>query len=201
MDYDRIKTDKEFEKELITSCLKGNSLAQTKLYNIFAPKMKVVCAKLAKNDADIPDLLQEGFIKVFSYLKSFRFEGSFEGWIKRIMVNSALNFYKKKQIPTKEIEVEQACIDRTERNAGIHNLSLNELMILVHTLPEGYKKVFTLSMIEGYSHKEIGQQLNISVNTSKSQLTRARVNLRNKLSVNYYPNQNIENNYYQLFAS
>ncbi|MFA8450722.1 MAG: RNA polymerase sigma factor [Bacteroidales bacterium] len=179
--------DPNHEKNLIEECIKGNSTAQSLLYKKYANKMYGVCMKMAKNKSDIPDLLQEGFIKIFSYLKYFRHEGSFEGWIRRIMVNSALNYYKKKQIPFKELETYTNTSYYCDNDA-ISNLSIKELLSIIHLLPKGHQKVLLLNVFEGHSHKEIGEKLNISVNTSKSQLTRARKNLKKKLYSSYQIN-------------
>ncbi|MFA8299285.1 MAG: RNA polymerase sigma factor [Hyphomicrobiales bacterium] len=176
-----IDGDKLNEKRLIEGCLNNDPIAQRQLYKTYAYKMYPVCVKLAKSHADVEDLLQEGFIKVFNYLKNFRSEGSFEGWIRRIMVNSALNFYKRKNLIVKDIDIDHSNYLLSDRNGVFEQLSLKEIYSIIEKLPRGYQTVFKLSTIEGYSHKEIGKRLNISVNTSKSQLTRARSCLKKKL--------------------
>lgn len=169
------------EQLLIEKCLQGDRQAQYQLYNTFAPKLMPVCRRYAKTSWDAEDILQEGFIKVFRYLADFKNNGSFEGWLRRIMVTSALNFYKRKKLHTNESELNympDAIVPEKEVTAKIFH---DELMYLIGTLPNGYRKVFSLNTIEGYTHKEIGEILNISANTSKSQLTRARLSLQKSL--------------------
>ncbi|MBU1368302.1 MAG: RNA polymerase sigma factor [Bacteroidetes bacterium] len=168
-------------------------MAETRLYQSFAPQMMIVCRRYAKNSYDAEDILQEGFIKVFRYLKDFKFNGSFEGWIRRIMITTALNFYKRKRIYQNETELTylpEAIVNEQEVVSDIFH---EEIMNLVNKLPKGYRSVFSLNSIEGYSHKEISQMLHISVNTSKSQLNRARMSLQKRLIQNENPlfNQNI----------
>jgi RNA polymerase sigma factor (sigma-70 family) len=168
------------QNKLISECLSNVRQAQFQLYEKFAPKMLPICRRYSKNDWDAEDILQEGFIKVFRYLSDFRNNGSFEGWMRRIMVTSALNFYKRKKIIYNENELNYLPdleIPEMVITAGLFN---EELLRMVDDLPNGYKSVFDLNTIQGYSHKEIGEMLNISVNTSKSQLTRARMSLQRK---------------------
>jgi RNA polymerase sigma-70 factor (ECF subfamily) len=135
----------------------------------------------AKNSTDAEDILQEGFIKIFKYLSDFRNEGHLEGWMRKIMVTTALNFYKRKSLLNKNIDLENiSSVSVTEPDA-VSILSKEELLSLVQQLPDGYRIVFNLYSIEGYSHKKIGEMLNISINTSKSQLARARVSLQQKI--------------------
>ncbi|MCK9451586.1 MAG: RNA polymerase sigma factor, partial [Bacteroidales bacterium] len=155
--------------------------AQNELYQSFAPHMMLVCRRYAKSSCDAEDIMQEGFIKVFRYLKDFRFNGSFEGWIRRIMITTALNFYKKKRIYQNEAELTYLPEGVVTEQEALSNLAQAEIMRLVDNLPNGYRKVFNLNTIEGYSHKEISQMLHISINTSKSQLNRARMSLQKRL--------------------
>lgn len=177
------------EQILITQCLKNDRQAHNKLYQSFAPQMLLVCRRYAKSSCDAEDIMQEGFIKVFRYLKDFRFNGSFEGWIRRIMITSALNFYKKKRIYQNEAELTYLPEGVVSEQEAISNLAQAEIMTLVNKLPNGYRKVFNLNTIEGYSHKEISQMLHISINTSKSQLNRARMSLQKRLVGNEKINQ------------
>ena len=140
-----------------------------------------VCLRYAKNNTDAEDILQEGFIKVFKYLKDYSGKGSFDGWIRRIMITTALNFYKKKNLLNKDIDPENAYFTNPFNNEIVSTMSHDELLIMVRELPHGYQTVFNLNTIEGYSHKEISKIMNISVNTSKSQLSRAKNSLRNKI--------------------
>ncbi len=169
------------EQILITQCIKNDRQAHNKLYQSFAPQMMLVCRRYAKSGCDAEDIMQEGFIKVFRYLKDFQFNGSFEGWIRRIMITTALNFYKKKRIYQNEAELTYLPEGVVNEQEAISNLAQAEIMTLVNNLPNGYRKVFSLNTIEGYSHKEISQLLHISINTSKSQLNRARMSLQKRL--------------------
>jgi RNA polymerase sigma-70 factor (ECF subfamily) len=169
------------EEDLINRCLKNDQKAHEVLYKRFAPKMYGVCMRFAKNQMEADDILQEGFIKVFTNLKSFRNEGSLEGWIRRTIVNTAINLYKKNLKHQKDTDLEQAEVIQNQETNSLEKLSVQELLKLIMELPTGYRVVFNLNVIEGYSHKEIGDLLEISENTSKSQLSRARLALQKKL--------------------
>lgn len=142
--------------------------------------MFAVCMRYAGNRENASDMLQESFIKVFDGLKNFRFEGSFEGWIKRVAVNTCLDFNKKiKNEPFNE-ELENFT-HLGESESISTGLNANDLILLLQRLPLGYRTVFNLFAIEGYSHQEIAAQLNVSENTSKTQLFKARKMLQNML--------------------
>lgn len=170
------------EGDLIKRCLNKEARAQEELYKRYAPKMYGVCLRFAKNQMEADDILQDGFIKVYLNLKSFRNEGSLEGWIRRTIVNTAINLYKKNAKYLKDIEIEKAGIVHDHEEGAVDKISAKELLELIKELPTGYKMVFNLNVIEGYTHKEISNLLDISENTSKSQLSRARQTLQNKLS-------------------
>ena len=169
------------EKEIIGRCIRGDRKAQTLLYKKHSPKMYGICLRYAKNNTDAEDILQEGFIKVFRYLKDFRGEGSFEGWMRRIMITTSLNFYKKKNLLKSDIDFDRIQLDSSTGPEAVSNMTVEELLSLVRKLPVGYRTVFNLNTIEGYSHQEISELLNISINTSKSQLSRAKYSLKSKL--------------------
>lgn len=170
-----------FDDGFIERCLDNDSKSQGELYKHFAPKMFGICLRYAKNQMEAEDVLQDGFIKVFRYLKDYRNEGSLEGWIRRTMVNTAINYYKKKTKYQKEISLDQTEPINNEEESAIDKLSAKELLEVIRELPDGYRMVFNLNVIEGYTHKEIGVLLEISENTSKSQLSRARGVLQEKL--------------------
>ncbi len=170
------------EEELIHRCLKNDVKAQEEFYKRFAPRMYGVCLRFAKNQMEADDILQEGFIKVYSNLKSFRNEGSLEGWIRRTIVNTAINLFKKNSKYQKDIEIEKAEVVQNAEAGAFENLCVEELLKLVNELPAGYRMVFNLNVIEGYTHREISELLGISENTSKSQLSRARHTLQKKIS-------------------
>ena len=170
------------DKQLLAKCLEKNRKAQNELYMKYAPKLFGTCLRYSKNNTDAEDILQEGFIKIFKYLKDFRNEGHFEGWMRKIMVTTALNFYKRKSLLNKEVDPDFVNAPSISVPDVISLLSSEELLSMIQELPDGYRMVFNLNTIEGYSHKEIGKIMNISVNTSKSQLSRARNSLQNKIN-------------------
>lgn len=170
------------EEELIQRCLKNNAKAQEDFYRRFAPKMYGVCLRFAKSQMEADDFLQEGFIKVFTNLKSFRNEGSLEGWIRRTIVNTAINLIKKNSKHQKDTEIEKADFEVHHEAGAFDNLCVEELLKLISQLPTGYRMVFNLNVIEGYTHREISELLGISENTSKSQLSRARVTLQKNIA-------------------
>ncbi len=172
------------EEDLLNQCLKNDAKAQEQLYRRFAPKMYGVCLRFAKSQMEADDILQEGFIKVFINLKSYRNEGSLEGWIRRTIVNTAINLFKKNAKYQNDVGIEKAdAVKNLNYQAkAIDNLNMEALLKLITKLPTGYRMVFNLNIIEGYTHKEIGHLLNISENTSKSQLSRARQTLQKQIA-------------------
>ncbi len=170
----------------IEACLRDDPKAQTRLFNQYFQKMYAICLRMAKSNADADDILQEGFIKVFANLKSFRNEGSLESWMRRIMINTSYNFYKRKYPPFQDVDFEKTSIPKQKALNGLDLISEKDISGLVNELPNGYKKVFMLSAIQGYTHKEIGNMLHISKNTSKSQLNRAKSSLKEKISLLYH---------------
>lgn len=161
------------EAELIRLCLDNNVLAQNELYRRFAGKMMGVCMRYAKNRDDSKDILQDAFVRVYLNLKSFKGEGSFEGWIKRIMINTAIKHYRKHLKFSNNVDIEAAYDVGFDSNV-IGKMAAGELMAKVQTMPDGYRTIFNLYVVEGYQHNEIGEMLGISEGTSKSQLARAR---------------------------
>jgi len=139
-----------------------------------------VCKRYARYNAEAQDFMQEGFVRVFKYLEQYNFEGSFEGWIRRIMVNTALKNLKKKSV-THEFPGLENYKERSVDPDIFSKLSEEELLKLIGELPTGYKIVFNMYAIEGYSHKEIGQELGIGESTSRSQLVKARRLLQTKI--------------------
>jgi RNA polymerase sigma factor (sigma-70 family) len=152
------------------------------IYRHFAPKMYGICLRFAGNEMDANDILQEGFIKVLTKISDFRNEGSFEGWIRRTIINTAINYYRKNLKYSKFQDIDDCEVTIANEETIFDKLSKEELIKMIHELPNGYRTVFNLNVIEGYTHKEIGQMLNISDNTSKSQLTRARSILQKKVN-------------------
>ena len=173
-----------FDDNLLELCKKGDRAAQEKLYRLYSPVMLGICLRYAKNRHEAEDIMQEGFIKVFTNLSGFRGEGSFEGWIKRIMVNTSLNnYYKaKKTITDKNFDdIRETEIVNEDDSIQDLKYSQSEMLEAIQQLPEGYKQVFNMYVFEKYKHREIADLLDISVNTSKSQLSKARTHLKNTL--------------------
>ncbi len=176
------------EQEIIKRCIAGDQKAQEQLYQRYSPKMWGVCLRFAKSKMAAEDIMQEGFIRVFGKLDQYTGEGSFEGWIRRTIVNTAINHYKKNINHNKELDIDEVTIHNQIEPKVIDKLSVKELMGVIQQLPDGYRMVFNLFVVEGYSHKEIGEQLGITENTSKSQLSRARhvlqQQIRKELNIN-----------------
>ncbi len=169
------------EQSIIKNCLKGDSVAQRMLFEKFAPKMMSVCLRYIKNEQGAQDVLQDGFIKVFQKLNIYENSGSLEGWIRRIIVNTALDQLRKDSKFGYTEDVEEVGYKIESNDFSHDGLMVEDLMNLINQMPEGYKIVFNMFAIEGYSHKEIADLLGISENTSKSQYSRGRAYLREKL--------------------
>jgi len=168
------------DEELVGKCLQGKREAQKELYDRFAPKMLGVCYRYAGSREEAEDFLQEAFITVFRKLKQWKGDGELGAWIRKIMVNTSLNGIKSKHRIAENQNV--IPIDNVMYNSGLQEpASDEELVELIHNLPVGYKTVFNLYAIEGYSHEEIGNMLGIKASTSRSQYTRARELLMKKL--------------------
>lgn len=165
------------ESDLISGCLQGNRRMQEELYRRFSARMYAVCLRYATNAEEAEDILQEGFIKIFKKLDSFRSEGSFEGWIRRIFVNTAIEHFRRKRYLQPVTEKEENTIEGKSLSA-LDDLAEKDILELIRQLSPGYRTVFNMYVIEGYTHKEIGDMLGISEGTSKSQLSRAKVILQ-----------------------
>ncbi|MEO5646957.1 MAG: RNA polymerase sigma factor [Chitinophagaceae bacterium] len=157
--------------------MNGDRKMQELLYHRFSPKMFAVCLRYAGNTEDARDVLQEGFIKIFKNLGKFRGEGSFEGWIRRIFVNTSIEHFRKTVKLYQVTEVQEQTVEDKEWSV-LEHLAVKDIIQMVHELSPGYRAVFNLHVIEGYSHKEIGEMLGINEGTSKSQLARAKVVLQ-----------------------
>ena len=169
------------DKELIHGCLDESRTHQEHLYRKFADSMYSVALNYSDNDDEACDILQEGFIRVFRSLEKFSFNGSFEGWIRRIIVNTALEAYRKKTRERENVSVYTKFIDYKVESI-LETIHAKEIINLVNELPKKAGLVLKLYSIEGYSHKEIAEQLCVSVGTSKSQLNRARFLLKEAIS-------------------
>jgi len=166
------------ESDLIRGCLEGDRKMQEELYKRFSPKMYAVSLRYAGQNDDAQDILQDGFVKVFRNLGMYRGEGSFEGWIRRIFVNTAIEHYRRKANVYPVTETHENVMEARDASA-LDSLSIKDLQAIIRQLSPGYKTVFNLYVIEGYSHKEIAEMMGISEGTSKSQLARAKAILQN----------------------
>ena len=167
------------EKQLIKKSIEGKREAQHYLYDKYAPKMLGVCRQYIKDLQFAEDVMVNGFVKVFKNLENFKHEGSFEGWIRRIMIRESISYLRKKQF----VVFDDAIYERSNADSISISSSLDveHIQMLIDDLPEGYKMVFVLYAIEGYKHAEIAEMLNIAESTSKSQLFKARRMLQEKL--------------------
>lgn len=166
-------------EELINDCKNNDTKAQEQLYRLFKSKLFAVCLKYSRNYAEAEDNFQDGFIIIFNKIGQYNFKGSFEGWMKRIMVNNVLQQYRNityLDMANREIADEEVDVDIDDEN-----IPLEYLMGIIQALPDRYRLVFTLYVIDGYPHKEIAEMLNITVGTSKSNLARGRMILREKI--------------------
>jgi RNA polymerase sigma-70 factor (ECF subfamily) len=168
-------------QKIVDGCLKKNRQSQSELYNLFAAKMYGVCLRYAGNSFDAQDILQDGFVKVFENLSKYKATGSLEGWMKRIFINQALDRYRSKINHLSVDDVEDNT-DITDKEASaLDSLSEKEILNLVQELPDQYRLVFNLSVLEGMQHHDIAKELNIGVSTSRSNLARAKNILKEKI--------------------
>lgn len=179
MTHQKLTADNE--KDIIKGCCEGSSAAQKVLYKSLCSKMFAVCIRYTNDYHSAEDVLQDGFIKVFKNIDKYRGDGSFEGWVRRIFVNTSIEYYRKKVNMYAVTEIESDHI-KTYDGDVVDLLQEADLLKLIGELSPGYKMVFNMYVIEGYSHKEIGELLNISEGTSKSQLSRARFLLQEKVN-------------------
>ncbi len=169
--------------KLIQECLAGNRAAQNELYQLFAPAMFTVCLRYGKDRDEAAEMLQKGFIKLFACLHQYRGEGSFEGWIRTVVVTTSLQHLRKRSGLHAMVSIENSGLSEMQEKENIESdLSVKELLDLVQSLPLAYRLVFNLHVFEGYKHKEIGEILGISENTSKSNLFDARQWLKDKIT-------------------
>ncbi|WP_010134435.1 RNA polymerase sigma factor [Ochrovirga pacifica] len=166
-------------QQLIKKCQKNNAKAQATLYKLYAGKLFAVCCKYSKNNTEAEDNLHDGFITIFNKIHQFQHQGSFEGWMKRIMIHTALEKYRKDKVfPLVNEEIETSIPETIDEG----ELNLSQLLESIQKLPSRYRLVFNLYVLDGYSHKEIAKLLSISEGTSKSNLSRAKAILKKELS-------------------
>lgn len=168
-------------EKLIDGCKEGNTKSQEQIYRLLAPKLFAVCLKYSKSYEEAQDNLQDGFLLIFEKINQYNFKGSFEGWAKRVIINYILQQYRKQNVleivtenypEEEEVEIEE------------DNISIDFLTRIIQELPDRYRLVFNLYVLDGYSHKEIAEMLEINIGTSKSNLARAKTILREKIELN-----------------
>ncbi len=169
------------EQQMIALCKKGDRAAQKALFELLSPKMFAICLRYMGSREAAEDVLQEGFISLFSKLDSYSGEGSFEGWARKVFVNTALMTLRRNDVMRQSEDIESARSISGDDVSALQSISYKELMGMIAELPPGFRTVFNLFLIEGYSHKEISGMLGISEATSRSQLQRARVMLQNRI--------------------
>jgi RNA polymerase sigma factor (sigma-70 family) len=162
------------EEAILQGCLKNVATAQRELYNRYSPKMLAVCYRFAHNREDAEDMLQEGFIKVFSQIHTFQSKGAFEGWIRRIIVHTCINNLKKNKRFNESLDIVHAHGVQVREESVPSIVQAKQIVECIRILPIGYRTVLNLYAIEGYSHKEIADMLDIEESTSRSQYTRAK---------------------------
>lgn len=162
------------EEAILQGCLRNDAVAQKELYNRFSPKMLAVCYRFGHNREDAEDMLQEGFIKVFSQIHTFRNQGAFEGWVRRIIVHTCINNLKKNKKFNESVDIIHATSLHVREETVPSIVQAKQVVECIRLLPIGYRTVLNLYAIEGYSHKEIAEMLDIEESTSRSQYTRAK---------------------------
>lgn len=162
------------EEAILQGCLRNEASAQKELYNKYSPKMLAVCYRFGHNREDAEDMLQEGFIKVFSQIHTFRSQGAFEGWVRRIIVHTCINNLKKNKKFNESVDLIHATTHQVREESIPSIVQAKQVVECIRLLPLGYRTVLNLYAIEGYSHKEISMMLEIEESTSRSQYTRAK---------------------------
>lgn len=181
------------ENDLISGCRRGDGVSQKRLYELYSSKMYAVCYRYVRNHLEAEDILITAFTRIFEKINQFKGEGSFEGWLRRIVINESLSFLRKNQSMYLETNLDQADREINYDNLN-HQLEAEDLMNIIKDLPDGYRVVFNMFAIDGYTHKEIAAHLGISENTSKSQLSRARVHLQKILAAFEEKDKTVKNN-------
>lgn len=174
---------------LIEKCKKNDTKAQSELYKLFSGKLFALCLKYSRNYVEAEDNLHDAFVTIFEKISQYKYKGSFEGWLKRIVVNTALQRYRGKSVfnIVNENNIEEDIIEIEDDN----DVGIDFLLLSIQELPDRYRLVFNLYALDGYSHKEIAKMLDISTGTTKSNLSRARMILKNKIE-NYKANLNLQ---------
>jgi len=168
----------EQETQLIQACINRDRQSQNQLYAVLAPKMFAVCLRYCKNHEEAEEVLQEGFVQVFKSLKNYKYQGSFEGWVRKIMVYSAIQYYRSKTKLHPVIYMRTSMEEPAEKEETLSQLGKKELLKMIQALPPAYRMVFNLYVFEGMKHREIAEHLGISEGTSKSNFFDAKLILQ-----------------------
>ncbi|MFZ4425680.1 MAG: RNA polymerase sigma factor [Saprospiraceae bacterium] len=171
------------EQELVKGCLSGRQKYQEELFRRYSGKMFGVCLRYARHRMEAEDVLQDAFVKIFEHLPQFAFKGSLEGWIRRIVVNTAIKTFDRKPFTHEQIGIDPNWDAIAPDTPGDAAMGEKELLRLINRLPDGYRVVFNLFAIEGYGHQEISEMLGIQESTSRSQLVKARKFLQEQLAL------------------
>lgn len=171
------------DQRLVKACIRNERTAQRQLYELYAGKFYAIALRYMKTEEDAADVMQDAFVKVFNYMNTFRFDCPLEAWARRILINTALKALQKRKRIGYQLDTDDMADELSVEPKDISNLALEQLMELIYELPEGCQTVFNLYAIEGYKHHEIATLLDISEGTSKSQYSRAKVLLQQKLAV------------------
>ncbi|MDR2423607.1 MAG: RNA polymerase sigma factor [Prevotellaceae bacterium] len=169
------------DEQLISRCLKNDRRAQQQLYDKYAPTMMTVCLRYVKDKQVAQDILQDGFVKMFAKIHTYSGLGSFTGWMKKIFVNTALEFLRQNDVLKYGTNIDDAYDLANKEETIVEKISADELMKCITELPDGFRTVFNMFAIEGYSHAEIAEKLGIQEGTSRSQYARARIILQQKI--------------------
>lgn len=175
-----LSLNRHTERELVALCLQGDRMSCKELFELYSGRMMALCYRFARDANEAQDILQEGFIRIFNKLDLYSGEGSLEAWMRRVMINTALKYRQQHIDKHKYSEIDNVPLYAPTPTI-IDELSKEEILKLIQELPDGYRMVFNLYVIEGYSHKEIADQLGIGESTSRSQLVKARLLLKDKL--------------------
>ena len=168
------------EQEIIDGCKKGKPACQEALYNQYGSRMMAICMRYAKTRFEAEDVFHEAFVSVFKNIDAFK-EGSFTAWMRRIFINTSINNFRRNKNHYEHLDSQHLEITDDSQTDGLGELSNKELLALIQELPEGYRVIFNLYVVEGYNHREIGDMLQIAEGTSKSQLSKAKSMLKKKL--------------------
>lgn len=180
------------ERELIEGCVNNKQDCQKQLFNLFAGKMMSVCLRYARDEHRAQDILQDGFIRVFKNIHQYRFEGSFEGWLRRVFASVAIREISRQKIFFTDTDITDSREHSIEENV-LSKISAEEIHVLIRQMPDGYRTVFNLNVIEGYSHEEIATMLGIQPTTSRGQLLKARKHLQVLIEKKYATIKNTNN--------